>query len=148
MKKYKTINFLEENKNEKKNNKLYRIAMVLFLLYLSNNIYSGLKEIQNLEIYINKNLNNNIDTIEVMAYKDSNVIEINNIQQIYGSIGKNNITSLIANNSNLEIEGKCVDLNILDNIKNYEFIKSMSVNKIVKEGDAYIFNVSYELVGK
>lgn len=150
MKKYKSVNFLEENIKEKKNNKLYKIVLTLFLMYLIINTYYEFKEMQKLESYIKENTKKNldIDVLEVMSYDEPYVMNINNIQEIYNSVGKNNIISLVANRSNIEVEGRCLDINILDNIKNYEFIKSMSVNKIKKEGDAYIFNVSYEIIGK
>lgn len=148
MKKYKTINFLEEKKEKKKSRKLFQIVMLIGICYLTICIYYGTEEIQNLQDYISENEHKDTKIIEVMSYQEENHIDINKIKAIYDGVGRDNITSLIANDSNIEIEGSCYDLNTLNNIKNYEYINEMSVNKIKREGEAYIFNISYRLIDK
>lgn len=146
MKKYKTINFLEKNKKSNKKTKLFNIAIMITLVYVGSKIYYSLSEIQNLENYIEKNDNNELwDTIPVMSYEDTFKMDFSKIQKIYNKLGKENVISLKVNDSNIEVEGKCINLDIINSVKEYEYIKGMSVNRIKKEGGAYIFNVSYRI---
>lgn len=146
MKKYKTINFLEKNKKSNKKTKLFNIAIMITLVYVGSKIYYSLSEIQKLENYIEKNDNNEFwDTIPVMSYEDTFKMDFSKIQKIYNKLGKENIISLKVNDSNIEVEGKCINLDIINSVKEYEYIKGMSVNRIKKEGGAYIFNVSYRI---
>lgn len=148
MKKYKTINFLEKDKKEKQNIKLYSITIIAVIVYLTATVYNNLNNIEDLQTYIDENKDYNQEVIPVMSYEEPSTIDMNRVREIYSKLGKDNIISLVSNNSQIDVEGKCIDLNSLNSIKESQYINSMSINKIKKEGDAYIFNVSYKLGDK
>lgn len=145
MKKYKCVNFFEKDKKEKINIKLYSIVVVVIIIYLLTNIYSNLNNVKDLQMYIDENKDYSQEIIPVMSYQEPRVIDINKIREIYSKLGKDNIITIIYNSSEIEVEGKCIELNILNSIKESQYIDNMSINKIKKEGEAYIFNVSYRL---
>ncbi|MGL4911561.1 MAG: hypothetical protein ACRC3Y_03935 [Romboutsia sp.] len=145
MKKYKSINFLEKDKKEKKNIKLYSIAIITVIAYLTVIIYNDLNNIKDLQSYIDENKDYEQEVIPVMSYEEPSTIDMNIVREIYSKLGEGNIIYIVSNNSEIEVEGKCIDLNILNSIKKSQYVSSMSINKIKKEGEAYIFNVSYSL---
>lgn len=145
MKKYKAINFLEKDKKEKKNIILYSVTIIAVIVYLAINIYSDLNNIRYLQGYIDENKEDYEEIIPVISYDKPSVIDMNKVKEIYSKLGKYNVVSMVLNESQVEIEGMCIDLNILNSIKEFKYINDMSINKIRKEGEAYIFNVSYIL---
>lgn len=144
MKKYKVTNFFENNKKGKDAKSVNKVILIAMSLYLISNLFMGTNKIKKLQEYIE---NNPYEKSEDVKMIKSNHIDINHIKRIYNTLGKNNISKFIVNNSTVEIEGQCQDLGILYGI-NDENIKDMSVNKIRKEGEAYIFNISYAIFDK
>ncbi|MEG0842835.1 MAG: hypothetical protein RSD22_05260 [Romboutsia sp.] len=145
MKKYKTINFLEKHKKGYNNSKIYITVVAGILILLFADIYWDIKEIEDLKIYISKNPHEKYTLIEDMGQE---YININQIKNIYNLMGNSNITKFITDNSKVEIEGVCQDLALLEKIKDYDSVCNMSIDKIKKEENNYLYKISYDIGGK
>ena len=136
MKKYKTIDFIKlHNHNIKNIKNIYIIAslIILIVVYKVNiNIYNK-ETVVNEDIDINKELSK------------STYINFDNIKLIFNLIGKGNISRILVDNSGLEVEGECNNLDILEQLRTKSKSSYFSINNISKSDDKYIFNLKYNI---
>lgn len=142
MNKPKVINFLKGYKINKTSRRLYILLVVSILFYTIVKVYVGITSIQKLEA----DVNNYGDIKEVESESTMQVhSNLSQIKKAYELIGVNNITKVIMSSSKIEIEGVCLELNILEKIKNDDTISNICVNSIRKEEDNYVFNLTYQV---
>ncbi len=142
MKKYKTLNFLEDNKYDFINKLvLFSVFAFIFLNLLIH--LTNLKELKSeiAETQIAKNEIQNTTTEKVEKIKE---VDTNNIKLIYSMFGAENIDEMKLSNENIEVRGKCSDLNLLYDIEDVELIKNASVDGIKKEDNYYMFRLEYQ----
>lgn len=145
MKKVKTINFLEGDRSQEK---LFKCTIII-LLYLSafqsyrliNQIITLQEEIEHI-----KNISQE-EAIKVSNMENKNITLMKDINAIYTLLGFSNVERLYMENNMVNIEGKCSDLKVLDELKEMENINNLSVNSVEKKGQKYSFQVMYEIGG-
>ena len=136
MKKYKTIDFIKlHNHNIKNIKNIYIIASLIILIV----VYKVNMNIYNKETIVNEY----IDINEELA--KSTYINFDNIKLVFNLIGKENITSILVDNSGLEVEGECNNLDILEQLRTKSKSSYFSINNISKLDDKYIFNLKYNI---
>ena len=143
MKKYTMINFLKEDFD------FIRLSKTIILLFIILSIFIVInnksKDKENEKVQINQDIESNLNQdIENSTYKEIDV-KIKDIKLAYKVIGKENIRRLLTENNNLEIEGICEDLNILEKLKDQSGSKDFSIESIVKEEKHYIFKLKYNV---
>ncbi|HSQ88772.1 hypothetical protein [Romboutsia sp.] len=140
MRNYKTLNFFYDYNKPTYINKIATLSMLtLILLNLSINIIK-LKKLES------EMINHKSDSVvnDEVEYKQEKSIDLNQIEYMYSLFGASNINEMIILNDDVQIQGKCTDLNILYDIKNMDIVKKSSVNNIKKEGDYYMFTLKYQ----
>ncbi len=131
MKNYNLTNFIDSN-NEKSNK--YRIFIIIILAV---SIFIGIKmklcisEINQIEEYIDKH---NIKENKIIE-NSSNTTILKQVKDIYSIIGSNNIDEYICINNNIEVKGKCINIDILDSIKRMDNITNYSIENIKRENE-------------
>jgi hypothetical protein len=78
-----------------------------------------------------------------MYYEDKS--QIDKLEEVYNFIGKDNIISFTFFEENLLIKSYCISTDILDDIKNYKYVKSFYLDGIKKEGEVYIFECTIQI---
>lgn len=145
MKKVKIINFLEEDRSEEK---LFKCTIIILIYLVSFQSYRLINEIMTLQEEVKqiKNISQE-ETIKVSNIENVNITLMKDIDKIYKLLGNSNIERLYMDNNMVNIEGKCTDLKILDDLKEMEHINNLSVNSIEKKGKKYSFQAMYEIGG-
>ena len=145
MKKAKTINFLEKDRSEEK---LFKCTIIILLYLLSFQRYRLINEIITLQEEVEqiKNISQE-ETIKVSNIENENITLMKDIDKIYKLLGFSNVERLYMENNIVNIEGKCIDLKILDELKSMENINNLSVNSVEKKGKKYSFQAMYEIGG-
>lgn len=141
MKKVKSINFLNE---KKKTDKIFILTFLLLIYLLVFQGVSYVNTIKNLEYEVDQmkmSLENN-KVNEVSEIKKSTVLD--NTNEVYDLLGSSNIKRIYINNNKVEVEAKCEDLKVLDELKE---IRNISVSNIEKKENDYIFKAIYEIGG-
>ncbi|MDK2563585.1 hypothetical protein QOZ84_08485 [Romboutsia sedimentorum] len=137
MKKYKTLNFLEDNKYDFIN----KLALFSVLVFIFLNLLIHLINLKELKSEIVNSETQKITTNKVEKIKE---VDTNNIKLIYSMFGPENIDEMKLSNENIEVRGKCSDLNLLYDIEDVELIKNASVDGIKKEENYYMFRLEYQ----
>lgn len=145
MKKYRTINFFEGHDKNAQVKKYYKIIILFVLIVGITKIYTGIKEIRSLQEYIYSNPYENSENIKT-TYRD--YVNINQVKKVYNLIGVNNVKNFSVRDLDVEIEGTCKNLDILEKIKENENVSNMSINKVIKSDESYIFNINYSVGDK
>ena len=140
MKKYKTIDFIKPYTPSRKNIKIVYILMVLIMVIGTYKV--TMKQERNMNVYNEKDaLHENIDTTENDV--ESLYINFDNIKVAFNLIGKENINRMLLDNSGIEIEGECDNLDILEQLRSESNSTYFSINSLLKQGNKYIFNLKY-----
>lgn len=137
MKRYKLVNFLENYSIDGRPYNTYKLLALFIIFLIIIKLLINFSSIKNLENYISeKQVNTNEEVI-----KDSYNLNFNQIKRIYSIIGYDNVDELVAIENNIEITGKCKNLNALESIKDIDTIKDYSIENIIKENDYYNFKL-------
>lgn len=143
MKKFKTINFLKE---EKKEEKYFKCILVILLYLLIFQCYSNIQYIKNLKEEIK-------NSKPLIQYKHlvNNEIEkstlIKDTSKVYKLLGFKNVDRLVIENNKVKVEGRCKDLDILEDLKSMDNIKNFSITNVEYKNKKYYFNATYEIGG-
>lgn len=143
MRKYMTINFLKEEKQEEKYFKCTLIILIYILIFQT---YASIKQINNLRDEIN-NLELENQTRAVVNIRNTKSTFIKDTNKIYELLGTSNIDRLIFENNKIYIEGQCENLNVLDELTTIENIKKFSVTNIENKDQILYFNVVCDIGG-
>ena len=143
MKKIKTINFLKE---EKKEEKYFKCILVILLYLLIFQCYNNIQSIKNLKEEIK-------NSKPLIKYKHlvNNEIEkstlIKDTSKVYKLLGFKNVDRLVIENNKVKVEGRCKDLDILEDLKSMDNIKNFSITNVEYKNKKYYFNATYEIGG-
>ena len=143
MKKIKTINFLKE---EKKEEKYFKCILVILLYLLIFQCYNNIQSIKNLKEEIK-------NSKPLIQYKHlvNNEIEkstlIKDTSKVYKLLGFKNVDRLVIENNKVKVEGRCKDLDILEDLKSMDNIKNFSITNVESKNKKYYFNATYEIGG-
>lgn len=140
MKKYKTIDFIKLYTPNRKNVKIVYILVALIMVI---GVYKvNMNQKRNTKIYNEEAvLDENIDITE--SDEESIYINFDNIKVAFNLIGKENINRILVDNSGIEIEGECNNLDILEQLRNKSNSSYFSINSLLKQDNKYIFNLKY-----
>lgn len=140
MKKYKTIDFIKLHTPNRKNIKIVYILVALIMVI---GVYKvNMNQKRNTKIYNEETvLDENIDITE--SDEESIYINFDNIKVAFNLIGKENINRILVDNSSIEIEGECNNLDILEQLRNKSNSSYFSINSLLKQDNKYIFNLKY-----
>lgn len=140
MKKYKTIDFIKLYTPNRKNVKIVYILVALIMVI---GVYKvNMNQKRNTKIYNEESvLDENIDITE--SDEESIYINFDNIKVAFNLIGKENINRILVDNSGIEIEGECNNLDILEQLRNKSNSSYFSINSLSKQDNKYIFNLKY-----
>lgn len=140
MKKYKTIDFIKLYTPNRKN---VNIVYILVVLIMVIGVYKvNMNQKRNTKIYNEEAvLHENIDITE--SDEESIYINFDNIKVAFNLIGKENINRILVDNSGIEIEGECNNLDILEQLRNKSNSSYFSINSLSKQDNKYIFNLKY-----
>ncbi len=140
MKKYKTIDFIKLHTPNRKNIKIVYILVALIMVI---GVYKvNMNQKRNTKIYNEETvLDENIDITE--SDEESIYINFDNIKVAFNLIGKENINRILVDNSGIEIEGECNNLDILEQLRNKSNSSYFSINSLLKQDNKYIFNLKY-----
>ena len=132
MKKYKTIDFIKLYTPNRKNVKIVYILVALIMVI---GVYKvNMNQKRNTKIYNEETvLDENIDITE--SDEESIYINFDNIKVAFNLIGEEN--------SGIEIEGECNNLDILEQLRNKSNSSYFSINSLLKQDNKYIFNLKY-----
>ena len=143
MKKIKTINFLKE---EKKEEKYFKCIFIILLYLLIFQCYNNIQSIKNLKEEIK-------NSKPLIQYKHlvNNEIEkstlIKDTSKVYKLLGFKNVDRLVIENNKVKVEGRCKDLDILEDLKSMDNIKNFSITNVEYKNKKYYFNATYEIGG-
>ena len=143
MKKIKTINFLKE---EKKEEKYFKCILVILLYLLIFQCYNNIQSIKNLKEEIK-------NSKPLIQYKHlvNNEIEkstlIKDTSKVYKLLVFKNVDRLVIENNKVKVEGRCKDLDILEDLKSMDNIKNFSITNVEYKNKKYYFNATYEIGG-
>ena len=143
MKKIKTINFLKE---EKKEEKYFKCILVILLYLLIFQCYNNIQSIKNLKEEIK-------NSKPLIQYKHlvNNEIEkstlIKDTSKVYKLLGFKNVDRLVIEYNKVKVEGRCKDLDILEDLKSMDNIKNFSITNVEYKNKKYYFNATYEIGG-
>ena len=143
MKKIKTINFLKE---EKKEEKYFKCILVILLYLLIFQCYNNIQSIKNLKEEIK-------NSKPLIQYKHlvNNEIEkstlIKDTSKVYKLLGFKNVDRLVIENNKVKVEGRCKDLDILEDLKSMDNIRNFSITNVEYKDKKYYFNATYEIGG-
>lgn len=143
MKKHKLINFLKEEKQEEK---YFKCTLIILVYLIAFQCYTNIKSINHLETEINevKISTNSTETLESKNKKSTLVKDTN---KIYDLVGFSNIERLSVENNKVSIEGKCNDLEILNEFKSMDNIKNFSITSVENKNNKLYFHAVYEVGG-
>lgn len=136
MKKYKTIDFIKLYNPTRKNIKIIYILVPLIMVI---GVYKVKMNIYNKETVVDENIDINEN------YEKSTYINFDNIKVVFNLIGKENISKILVDNSGVEVEGECNNLDILEQLRTKSKSSYFSINNISKLDNKYIFNLKYNI---
>ena len=143
MKKIKTINFLKE---EKKEEKYFKCILVILLYLLIFQCYSNIQYIKNLKEEI-KNSKPLIQSTHLVNNEIEKSTLIKDTSKVYKLLGFKNVDRLVIENNKVKVEGRCKDLDILEDLKSMDSIKNFSITNVEYKNKKYYFNATYEIGG-
>ena len=143
MKKFKTINFLKE---EKKEEKYFKCILVILLYLLIFQCYSNIQYIKNLKEEI-KNSKPLIQSTHLVNNEIEKSTLIKDTSKVYKLLGFKNVDRLVIENNKVKVEGRCKDLDILEDLKSMDSIKNFSITNVEYKNKKYYFNATYEIGG-
>ena len=143
MKKIKTINFLKE---EKKEEKYFKCIFIILLYLLIFQCYSNIKYIKNLKEEI-KNSKPLIQSTHLVNNEIEKSTLIKDTSKVYKLLGFKNVDRLVIENNKVKVEGRCKDLDILEDLKSMDSIKNFSITNVEYKNKKYYFNATYEIGG-
>lgn len=143
MKKIKTINFLKE---EKKEEKYFKYIFIILLYLLIFQCYSNIQYIKNLKEEI-KNSKPLIQSTHLVNNEIEKSTLIKDTSKVYKLLGFKNVDRLVIENNKVKVEGRCKDLDILEDLKSMDSIKNFSITNVEYKNKKYYFNATYEIGG-
>ena len=143
MKKFKTINFLKE---EKKEEKYFKCIFIILLYLLIFQCYSNIQSIKNLKEEI-KNSKPLIQSTHLVNNEIEKSTLIKDTSKVYKLLGFKNVDRLVIENNKVKVEGRCKDLDILEDLKSMDSIKNFSITNVEYKNKKYYFNATYEIGG-
>ena len=143
MKKIKTINFLKE---EKKEEKYFKCIFIILLYLLIFQCYSNIQYIKNLKEEI-KNSKPLIQSTHLVNNEIEKSTLIKDTSKVYKLLGFKNVDRLVIENNKVKVEGRCKDLDILEDLKSMDSIKNFSITNVEYKNKKYYFNATYEIGG-
>lgn len=143
MRKNSSINFLKEERQEEKYFKCTVIILIYLLVFQG---YTDIKYINNLKEEINIVKLTNKPT-EILESKNKKSTLIKDTNKIYELLGFSNIDRLFVENNRVSIEGKCKNLQKLNELKSMDNIKNFSINSVENKNNKLYFHLVYELGG-
>lgn len=143
MKKIKTINFLKE---EKKEEKYFKCIFIILLYLLIFQCYSNIQYIKNLKEEI-KNSKPLIQSTHLVNNEIEKSTLIKDTSKVYKLLGFKNVDRLVIENNKVKVEGRCKDLDILEDLKSMDNIKNFSITNVEYKNKKYYFNATYEIGG-
>ena len=143
MKKIKTINFLKE---EKKEEKYFKCILVILLYLLIFQCYNNIQSIKNLKEEI-KNSKPLIQSTHLVNNEIEKSTLIKDTSKVYKLLGFKNVDRLVIENNKVKVEGRCKDLDILEDLKSMDSIKNFSITNVEYKNKKYYFNATYEIGG-
>ena len=143
MKKIKTINFLKE---EKKEEKYFKSILVILLYLLIFQCYNNIQSIKNLKEEI-KNSKPLIQSKHLVNNEIEKSTLIKDTSKVYKLLGFKNVDRLVIENNKVKVEGRCKDLDILEDLKSMDNIKNFSITNVEYKNKKYYFNATYEIGG-
>ena len=143
MKKFKTINFLKE---EKKEEKYFKCIFIILLYLLIFQCYSNIQYIKNLKEEI-KNSKPLIQSTHLVNNEIEKSTLIKDTSKVYKLLGFKNVDRLVIENNKVKVEGRCKDLEILEDLKSMDNIKNFSITNVEYKNKKYYFNATYEIGG-
>lgn len=145
MKNINAINFLEEDKTDEK---LFKYILSMLICVFIFEVYIGLKSINNLQHdIVETKLAIQQEVIEKDKVTNQKSTLIKDTNKIYELLGFSNIKKLYVENEKVYIEGNCEELNVLDDLKDIEGIKNLSISSLEKHDKGYSFKAVYEIGG-
>lgn len=143
MKKYKSINFLKEEKQEEK----YFKCIVIILIYLvAFQSYTNIKSINSLKEEINK-IKLSTKSTQILESKNKKSTLVKDTNKVYDLLGFSNVDRLSVENNKVSIEGKCKNLEILDQLKSMDNIKNFSIVSVENKNNNLYFHAVYDVGG-
>ena len=143
MKKFKTINFLKEEKMEEK---YFKCIFIILLYLLIFQCYSNIQYIKNLKEEI-KNSKPLIQSTHLVNNEIEKSTLIKDTSKVYKLLGFKNVDRLVIENNKVKVEGRCKDLDILEDLKSMDSIKNFSITNVEYKNKKYYFNATYEIGG-
>ena len=143
MKKFKTINFLKE---EKKEEKYFKYIFIILLYLLIFQCYSNIQYIKNLKEEI-KNSKPLIQSKHLVNNEIEKSTLIKDTSKVYKLLGFKNVDRLVIENNKVKVEGRCKDLGILEDLKSMDNIRNFSITNVEYKDKKYYFNATYEIGG-
>ena len=143
MKKFKTINFLKE---EKKEEKYFKCIFIILLYLLIFQCYSNIQYIKNLKEEI-KNSKPLIQSKHLVNNEIEKSTLIKDTSKVYKLLGFKNVDRLVIENNKVKVEGRCKDLGILEDLKSMDNIRNFSITNVEYKDKKYYFNATYEIGG-
>ena len=134
---YNLINFIDSNDVRNNRYKILVIVILAMFIFIISKLMLYILEINRIEQYIDKH---DIKENKTIENKSSTTI-LEQVKDIYSIIGYSNIDEYICMNNNIEIQGKCTNIDILDSITNIDNIINYSIENLKRENEYYIFKV-------
>ena len=143
MKKYKSINFLKEEKQEEK---IFKCTVIILIYLLIFQTYTNIKAVNNLKEEINYT-KLMTQSNEVLKSENKKSTLIKDTNKIYDLLGFSNVEKLSVENNKVSIEGKCKNLKKLDELKSMDNIKNFSIASVENKNNKLYFHAVYEIGG-
>ncbi|WP_434793928.1 hypothetical protein TPDSL_04000 [Terrisporobacter petrolearius] len=143
MKKYKSINFLKEEKQEEK---IFKCTVIILMYLLIIQTYTNIKAVNNLKEEINYT-KLMTQSNEVLKSENKKSTLIKDTNKIYDLLGFSNVEKLSVENNKVSIEGKCKNLKKLDELKSMDNIKNFSIASVENKNNKLYFHAVYEIGG-
>lgn len=143
MKKAKLINFFKE---EKKEEKLFKCTLIILSYLLIFQCYSNIQTIKNLqeEIKMSKTLIQSKSLVNNEIRKSTLIKDTN---KVYDLLGFKNVDRLSFENNKVNIEGKCKNLDILEELKSMDNIEKFSITSVENKNKKFYFKAFYQIGG-
>ena len=143
MKKIKLINFFKE---EKKEEKFFKCTLIILAYMLIFQCYNNIQIIKNLqeEINISKSLIQSKSLVNNEIRKSTLIKDTN---KVYDLLGFKNVDRLSFENNKVNIEGKCKNLDILEELKSMDDIEKFSITSVENKNKTFYFKAVYSRGG-
>ena len=143
MKKNKSINFLQEEKQEEK---IFKCTVIILIYLLIFQTYTNIKAVNNLKEEVNYT-KLMTQSNEVLKSENKKSTLIKDTNKIYDLLGISNVEKLSVENNKVSIEGKCKNLKKLDELKSMDNIKNFSIASVENKNNKLYFHAVYEIGG-